>query len=91
MMTVDQNAIDRAGTVTKYNHLSYRPVDGTYLRGYTTQHIYLMRGGVAYYLKSWAQVGGTVQPTTLVDQVAVDKAGTASPLYWTHIKDKAVL
>ena len=91
MMTVDQNAIDRAGTATKYNHLSYRPVDGSYIRGYTTKTIYLMQGGVAYRLKSWTQVGGVPQPTATVDQAAVDKAGTSSPLYWTHIKDKLVL
>ncbi|KRE55314.1 CHAP domain-containing protein [Phycicoccus sp. Soil748] len=90
-MTVDQYAIDKAGSATRYNHLSFRPVDGSYVRGYTTKKVYLMKGGIAHYVYSWDQVGGTVQPTTLVDQVAVDKAGTSSPLYWTHIKDKQVL
>ena len=66
-------------------------MDGSYVRGYTTKKVYLMKGGIAHYVYSWDQVGGTPQPTTLVDQVAVDKAGTSSPLYWTHIKDKLVL
>ena len=88
--TVDQNAIDRAGSGGRYNHLSYRPVDGSYLRGTTSKRVYQMKGGVAYLVRSWTQVGGT-KPTTAVDQVAIDKAGTTSPIRWTHIRGKSVL
>ena len=37
-----------------------------------------------------AQVGG-VKPTTNVDQVAIDMAGTRTPVKWSHIADKATL
>lgn len=88
--TVDQVAIDRAGSGGRYNHLSYRPVDSSYLRGATTGRVYQMKGGIAYYVASWTQVGGK-KPTSAVDQVSVDKAGTTSPVKWTHVRGKATL
>jgi hypothetical protein len=88
--TVDQNAIDRAGSGGRYNHLAYRPVDGSYLRGTTSKRVYQVKGGVAHFVRSWTQVSGT-KPTTYVDQASIDKAGTTSPLKWTHVRGKAVL
>ena len=43
-----------------------------------------MKSGVAHLVTSWTQVGG-VKPTTIVDQVAVDMAGTKTPVKWSHI------
>jgi surface antigen len=85
-VTVDQVAIDKAGSGTKWNHLLHKPRDGAYLRGRTTGRIYYMKAGVAHHGSSWAQVGG-VKPTTNVDQVAIDMAGTRTPVKWTHIAD----
>jgi surface antigen len=82
--TVDQVAIDRAGSATRYNHLSHKPRDGSYLRGGTTGYIYKMSGGLAYRVTSWTQVGG-VKPATVVDQVAVNHAGITTPVKWSHI------
>lgn len=83
-LVVDQVAIDKAGSSTRYNHLRHKPVDGAYLRGKTTGRIYYMKAGVAHLVTSWTQVGG-VKPTTIVDQVAVDMAGTKTPVKWSHI------
>jgi hypothetical protein len=88
--TVDQVAIDRAGSAVRFNHLSHQPRDGSYLRGGTTGYIYKMRGGVAYRVTSWATVGG-VKPTTVVDQVAVNNAGLTNPVKWSHIKGTRTL
>jgi surface antigen len=88
--TVDQYAIDRAGSGGRYNHLAYRPVDGSFLRGATTKRVYQVKGGVAYFVRSWTQVGGT-KPTTYVDQASIDRAGTMSALKWTHLRGKGVL
>jgi surface antigen len=88
--TVDQNAIDRAGSGGRYNHLAYRPVDGSFIHGATTKRVYQVKGGVAYYVSSWTQVGGR-QPTRAVDQVSVNMAGTTTPVKWTHVRQKSVL
>ena len=83
--TVDQAAIDKAGSSgTRWSHLSHKPRDGVYLQGRTTGRVYLMKSGVAQLLSSWTQVGGK-KPTTYVDQVAVDMAGTKTPVKWSHI------
>jgi surface antigen len=89
-LAVDQAAIDRAGSGGRYNHLSYRPVDDSYIHGATTKRVYRMSGGVAYYLSSWAQVGGQ-KPTSPVDQTSVTMAGTTTPLKWTHVRARAIL
>jgi hypothetical protein len=49
-----------------------------------------MKSGVAHYVSSWTQVGG-VKPTTNVDQVAIDMAGTRTPVKWSHIAGSAKL
>lgn len=89
-MTVDQVAIDRAGSGGAYNRLRYRPADGAYVKGVTTGRVYKMSGGVAYYVRSWTQVGGP-KPTTGVDQTAVNMAGTTTPTKWTHLKGRSSL
>jgi hypothetical protein len=39
-MTVDQNAIDKAGSGGAWNHLSYRPADGTFVVGAQRSEVY---------------------------------------------------
>ena len=82
---VDQLAIDRAGSGGKYNHLAFRPLDGSYVKAVSTGTVYAMKGGVAHALTSWTQVGGP-KPTIGVDHVAIAKAGVTSPIKWTHVK-----
>ena len=76
-VTVDQVAIDQAGTSARYNRLLAKPADGTFLRGAQRGEIYRMAGGAPVYVSSWTAFGGA-KPTTTVDQVAVDKAGSAT-------------
>jgi surface antigen len=83
---VDQAAIDKAGSGGRFNHLLFRPVNYSFVRGATTGRVYQMTGGVAYYVKSWDIVGGP-KPTTTIDQAAVDHAGTTDVIKWTHIVD----
>lgn len=89
-MTVDQVAIDLAGTAARHSHLRHKPVTGAYLQAHTTKRVYKMSGGIAYYVSSWTQVGGP-KPVTWVDQEAVTRAGTPSPTKWTHIADERSL
>ncbi|MDF2143861.1 CHAP domain-containing protein [Knoellia sp. p5-6-4] len=89
-LVVDQVAIDRAGSGTKWNHLMHKPRDGAYIKGRSTGRVYYMKSGVAHFVSSWAQVGG-VKPTTIVDQVAIDMAGTRTPVKWSHIAAKTTL
>jgi surface antigen len=90
MVTVDQVAIDRAGSATRYNHLVHKPADGSFVRGGVGGKVYRMRAGVAHRVTSWDKVGG-VKPTTVVDQVAVDNAGVTSPVKWSHIAGRDTL
>lgn len=87
---VDQVAIDKAGTGTRWNHLVHQPRDGAYIKGRTTGRVYLMKGGAAHYVSSWSQVGGR-KSSTIVDQKAIDMAGTRTPLKWSHIAAKRKL
>ena len=47
-------------------------------------------GGVLQFVVQWPGLR-RIEMTPRIFAVAVDKAGTSSPLYWTHIKDKLVL
>jgi surface antigen len=76
-VTVDQVAIDRAGTGGRYNRLLATPVNGTFLRGAQRSEIYRMAGGAPVYVSTWTAFGGA-KPTVTVDQVAIDKAGSAT-------------
>jgi surface antigen len=82
-VTVDQVAIDKAGSGGRFNHLSYRPRDGAYLRGASTGKVYAMDGGVAHLVRGWLPVGAS--SAVNVDQAALDRAGTSTALRWTHV------
>jgi CHAP domain len=76
-VTIDQVAIDKAGTGGAFNHLSYRPADGTFVTAAQRQEVYRFAGGAPLYVSTWAAFGGK-QPTVLVDQAALDNAGATS-------------
>ena len=80
--TVDQNAIDKAGSGGAWNHLSYRPADGTFVVGAQRGEVYEIAGGAPVYVSTWAAFGGA-QATMTVDQNAIDKAGSGRA--WNHL------
>jgi surface antigen len=82
-VTVDQVAIDRAGTGGHYNRLSAKPADGTFVRGAQRGEIYRVAGGAPVYVSTWTAFGG-VKPFVTVDQVAIDMAGTATK--YNHLR-----
>jgi surface antigen len=84
---VDQAALDNAGGGGVWNHLNYRPSDGSFLRGTATGQIYRMAGGAPLYVSTWAAFGGG-QPTVDVDQAALDNAGGGG--VWNHISYRPV-
>jgi len=75
-MTVDQVAIDKAGSGGRWNHLMRRPADGTVLKGAQRAEAYVVSGGAPVAVGSWAGIGGYRTPT-IVDQVAIDRAGSS--------------
>ena len=81
-MAVDQAAIDMAGSGGVWNHLSYRPGDGTFVLGAQRGEVYRFAGGAPVYVSTWAAFGGA-QPTMTVDQAAIDKAGSGG--VWNHV------
>ena len=60
---------------TQFDSLPDRPEDGTFLIGGASGAIYRVSGGIASHVPSWTPYGGP-QPTTTVDQAALDNAGT---------------
>ncbi|MCY7373635.1 MAG: DUF1906 domain-containing protein [Spirochaetaceae bacterium] len=60
---------------TQFDSLPDRPEDGTFLTGGASGAIYRVSGGIASHVPSWTPYGGP-QPTTTVDQAALDNAGT---------------
>jgi hypothetical protein len=80
---VDQVAIDGAGSGTApFSHLRAVPADGTFIQGAQTGRVYQVEGGKPVYVPSWAPFGGE-QPFTVVDQAAIDAAGTGGK--WDHL------
>jgi hypothetical protein len=60
---------------TQFDSLPDRPEDGTFLQSGATGLIWRMVKGVATFVPSWAPYGGP-KPTIVVDQAALDNAGT---------------
>ncbi|RLK60180.1 hypothetical protein [Actinokineospora cianjurensis] len=59
------------------------PTDGTFIRGTATGYVYRIAGGAPVYVSTWTAFGGP-QPTTDVDQVAIQNAGRGGK--WNHIR-----
>jgi hypothetical protein len=64
---------------TQFDSLPDRPADGTFLQSGATGRIWRVVKGVATYVPSWTPYGGP-QPSTVVDQAALDNAGTGG--FW---------
>jgi hypothetical protein len=64
-VAVDQWALDH------YDHLNSVPADNTFINGAQTGRVYRIAGGAPLYVSTWSIYGG-VQPTTAVDQWALD-------------------
>jgi hypothetical protein len=77
-VTVDQTAIDSAGTGGDLNHLRAQPADGTIIESFNTGRVYQVTGGVPILDCSAAQT------FLYIDQVALDKAGTGG--FYNHLK-----
>ena len=75
---VDQAAVDRAGSGTKFNHLRFRPKDGTVITALPGTTSYTVVAGVPISTT-------TTAPAVRVDQVAIARAGDTSELRWTHL------
>ena len=60
---------------TQFDSLPDRPDDGTFLQSGATGLIWRTIKGVATFVPSWAPYGGP-KPTIVVDQAALDNAGT---------------
>jgi hypothetical protein len=60
---------------TQFDSLPDRPEDGTFLSSGATGLIWRTVKGVATFVPSWAPYGGP-KPTIVVDQAALDNAGT---------------
>ncbi|MFY1631659.1 hypothetical protein ACN27F_34350 [Solwaraspora sp. WMMB335] len=72
-------------SVAQLNALPYYPADGTFIVGGQTDQIFRVAGGAPLYVSSWVPFGGP-QPTVVVDQDAIDNAGSGgagSP--WSHL------
>ncbi|MFW6774133.1 fibronectin type III domain-containing protein [Nocardioides sp. CPCC 205120] len=72
---VGERALDDAGGAGGFSFLRRTPVDGTFLIGRSTGGVFRVAGGSPQWVDSWAPYGG-VQPTTAVDDAAIDRAGT---------------
>lgn len=84
-VTVDQNALDRAGSATAYSTLGMYATSAYASALDASGRVvnYLLRDGIAYRLSSWSQVGG-VKPTVRIDMSAVTHAGQAGG--WQHLR-----
>src|SRR5450631_3199615 len=81
-VTGDQAAIDHAGAGGVWNHLNFRPADGTFVAGGQRGEVYRFAGGAPLYVSSWNALGGP-QPVIAMNQAAIDKAGAGGP--WNHV------
>jgi len=84
---VDLSAIHNAGGGSPWNHLRYRPAEGTFISGQAPGHpehgsVYTIAGGAPIYVSSFANVGGN-QGTVPVDLAAIHNAGSAGR--WSHL------
>jgi hypothetical protein len=68
---------------TRFRLLPTYPRDGSFLQSATRPYIFLVQSGVASPISSWDPYGGVPQPTTTVDDAALDKAGAGG--VWNHL------
>ena len=59
------------------------PAEGTFLRGAQRGEIYRVVGGAPVFVSTWSAFGGA-RGYTVVDQSAIDRAGTGG--HWNHLR-----
>ncbi len=69
-------------STTQFDSLPDRPREGTFLQSGATGRIWRVVKGVATYVPSWTPYGGPL-PTIVIDQAALDNAGTGG--VWNHL------
>jgi hypothetical protein len=67
---------------SQFASLPARPREGTFLQSGATGRIWRVVKGVATYVPSWTPYGGP-KPAVVIDQAALDNAGTGS--VWNHL------
>ena len=77
---VDPMQIAFAGTGGFFNHLRFRPTDGTLVQA--NADVFVMAGGAPVYLSSYDAIGG-YRPAARVDPAAVANGGAAAQ--WSHL------
>jgi hypothetical protein len=76
---VDTAALDNAGIGGIWNHVRYRPADGTFIRDGQSDDAYRVVGGAPIYVSSWSVFGGAPPPAVDVDGSAIAAAGSGGP------------
>ncbi len=83
---VDEDALEKAGSGSFYNHLSFHPADNTLLSllaGNSTNLTYfVVAGGAPIYVPDIEDIGGA-RPSVIVDETAIDGAGSGGD--WLHL------
>ncbi len=69
-------------STSQFDSLPNRPREGTFLQSGATGRIWRVVKGVATYVPSWTPYGGP-RPTIVIDQAALDNAGTGG--VWNHL------
>ena len=78
---VDQAALESGDGSVPWNHVHRYPANGTFV-SVLSGAAYRIAGGAALPITSWSPFGGT-QPSALIDQAAIDRAGGRIP--WNHL------
>ncbi len=78
-VTVDQTAIDRAGSGGRYNHLRFQPADGTIL---------VTSPGATRYVVTLGRARLTTSTTSAmtIDQAAITNGGYRGAIRWSHLQ-----
>jgi len=75
-----------ADAASPWNHLRFRPPDGSFVAAQPSQRVYQVTGGAPSYVADWASVGG-VQATTNVGDDVIRNAGTIDQAsQWSHLR-----
>ena len=83
LVIVDQAALDRAGTGGVWDHVRFRPLNGTFLKT-SSGAIYRVAGGAALHITSCRPAAfNACTGAASVDAAAVSNAGTSAP--WSHL------
>ncbi len=76
-VTVDETALDNAGSGGPFNHVRQAPADGTIMAGNADKinGIFVVAGGAPIYVSNFEDIGGA-RGSANVDQTAINQAGS---------------